>query len=168
MTNSKSTYVILLVCVGAWCALAMLPPILALMDAERESAAPVVAMFSHVCHQLDSHSLHASGERFAVCARCFAIYAGFFAGTLIVPAVARRRTRRYVPAWLLAAGPMALDVLLDATPWYAATTASRLVSGGAFGLAAGILLIPLLLDAVSELLTPTASQQGPTHEPTTR
>lgn len=45
----------------------------------------IYALFSPTCHQIPTRCFYAFGYPMAVCARCFGIYSGFLAGTLIYP-----------------------------------------------------------------------------------
>jgi uncharacterized membrane protein len=49
------------------------------------SAGFIYALFSPTCHQIPNRCFYAFGYPMAVCARCFGIYSGFLAGTLIYP-----------------------------------------------------------------------------------
>lgn len=140
----KSSYKLLLLACGAWCALIVTPAVLPL-----QLASPIYKMLGAVCHQFDSHSLHLFGGKLGVCARCSAIYFGFFLGFLIIGQ--RQVSSRISPRlWIvLAALPMLIDVLLNATGLHASTTATRLLSGGCFGFAMGTLLAPVIVEAIS-------------------
>jgi uncharacterized membrane protein len=151
MTYASPAYRFLLACALLWCALLVAPP--ALLSFWPAPGTFVYAFFSRICHQWDSHSLHLFGAKFAVCARCFAIYAGFLAGALLAP-FAPGSGRRALWAW--AAAPMAADALADFLPWYDASLASRLATGGFFGVAAGIALVPLFVAAVGQIALPRA------------
>ncbi len=45
----------------------------------------IYALFSPTCHQIPGRCFYAFGYPMAVCARCFGIYSGFLAGTLVYP-----------------------------------------------------------------------------------
>lgn len=49
--------------------------------------------FAPTCHQVSERCFHLFGGPLAVCARCFGIYIGFLAGTLIFPFINARRER---------------------------------------------------------------------------
>jgi uncharacterized membrane protein len=51
--------------------------------------------------------------------------------------------------WGAAVAPMLLDVAADVAGIHASTTFLRLVSGGIFGIAAAIMLTPLIVEALS-------------------
>lgn len=137
-------------CASLWCALLVLPA----FWPGSLSAGFVDGFFSRVCHQWDSHSLHLFGAKVAVCARCFAIYAGFLVGALLAPSLPGAARWNARATWCSAVAPMVADVLLDLTPWYNATSASRLLTGGLFGAMAGILLAPLVIAACARFVSP--------------
>ena len=53
----------------------------------------IYAAFSPTCHQLSDRCFHLGAEPLAVCARCFGVYIGFLAGTLLFPFVKKRFPR---------------------------------------------------------------------------
>jgi len=107
------------------------------------SAGWVYLVFKLVCHQIPSRSFHALGHQLAVCHRCTGIYVGFWLGLLILP------RWRWLSGRLLAqprvlilfALPMAVNVVLDNTPWGRFAT----------GLAAGFPVSLFVWIAVEEL-----------------
>ena len=116
-----------------------------------EGGAAVRAAFSHVCHQLPDRSLWLGGGPVALCHRCLGVVAGLAAGTLAAPLVPALRALGGVRAgrWLAAAAlPMAVDWLVGAAGVWANTPASRLATGAAFGVAAGLFLAEALLRRV--------------------
>jgi uncharacterized membrane protein len=90
------------------------------------------AFFRGFCHQLPERSLTVCGAPMPVCARCFGLYCGLFAGS----AAYALSPRKSPPAWAAAAAaaPMALDVgarLLGAwAGWMPLSWATGLVLGG--------------------------------------
>ena len=120
--------------------------------------------YSHICHQFDSRSLHVCGHKFAVCARCTAIYAGFFVGVVLFPfAAASLRKKSF--AWLfLAAVPMMIDVGLDLIHIHASTMMTRLATGGVFGVGAALFLAPVIIEACSELTVGRILNRGVSNE----
>jgi uncharacterized membrane protein len=149
--NSSRTYVALLAAVTFWCLLIVLPPLAAFTPQTVGLAHFAYRVCAPACHQLDAHSLHLAGMKFAVCARCTGIYAGFAVATLLWGWMHIRLRRGERAAWLLAVAPMFLDVALDVLGVRSATLGSRLFSGSWFGIAAGLLLVPLLLEGLAEL-----------------
>lgn len=49
--------------------------------------------FSSLCHQLPERSFYINGVQMAVCTRCFGIYSGLFAGSIIFPLLVIRRKK---------------------------------------------------------------------------
>ena len=78
-------YTLILVATIVWCAAIVLAPVLATMGNAPRISAEMYQFFGKVCHQIDSRSLHIGGEKFAVCARCSAIYFSFLAMLLVYP-----------------------------------------------------------------------------------
>lgn len=115
--------------------------------------------FSRICHQLDSHSLHLFGAKFAVCARCTAIYFGFFLSVAAYPLLCRNtrasrvtegstHSRRIL---LLSILPLLLDVLLPLIGVYESTLLTRIITGMIFGVALPFVLLPAAEEAFKEL-----------------
>ncbi|MBI1805277.1 MAG: DUF2085 domain-containing protein [Ignavibacteriae bacterium] len=147
--NSRLAYTVLLVGSFLWCALLVLAPLVS-------SIHPTVShllysFFAPICHQDDARSLHIAGHKLAVCIRCSAIYFGFFAGILAVSRL--RRWMRVVPktTWLVAITPMMLDVLCDITGIHASNATTRVVTGGFFGIIAAQLIVPVAVQALTEV-----------------
>jgi uncharacterized membrane protein len=118
--------------------LAMSPPVLP--PGARDI---VMAMFSGVCHQLPGRSPHVAGVQLAVCHRCAGIYWAMPAASLLWAALRgiRRTPLRGAP-WLLVASvaPAGIDWGLDVIGLWDNTPLSRMLTGAAFGLAAGYFL----------------------------
>jgi uncharacterized membrane protein len=163
--NRSLSYRIILVAALFWCALLLLPPVLASVF----PSAPAIShglytLFSRICHQYDERSLHLLGHKLGVCGRCAAIYFGFLLGTLLQPRFRIIGRLSDAAAWAIAAGPMALDVLLDAVGLHASTLTTRLVSGGMFGILAAFLLLPHLIEGMTQLFHATTLTKGVDHE----
>ena len=160
METLKRTYWTLLVLVGFWCAGTLLAPLLS-------SALPGVSKFlysfySPICHQMDSHSLHVPGGKAGVCARCFAIYWGFFGSLLLYPTL-RTLNASTLPSrgWIIiAVGPMLLDVLLTLSGLHESTLVTRTLTGALFGLIMPFYLLPPLLEGVAQLRTQYLARGG--------
>jgi uncharacterized membrane protein len=153
MKRHRQVYFFVLSAATVWCGLLVLPPILMRLDADLCSVAGIFySGFSHICHQLDSHSLHLFGSPLAVCARCTGIYFGFLAGVSLVPLVGEERVRDFRVPFLFGLLPMLADVALDGLGILGSSTVSRLATGGIFGITVGILLTPILLEGIEELV----------------
>src|SRR5262249_47814544 len=109
---------------------------------------PVGRMFSAVCHQLDSHSLHAGGTALGVCTRCTGIYFGFLAGMFAFPFFRIDRIHaRGGGIWIVALIPMLFDVGGGMLGLWESGTGTRLVSGALFGIPAAQILTPGFIQA---------------------
>ncbi len=100
----------------------------------------VMAGFRVVCHQLPSRSFQIDGVPLAVCHRCLGIYAAMPVAVLAFAwfGAGRPVLDRYAPCVLAASLlPLSIDWLGDVLGWWANTPASRTITGGLFGLAAG-------------------------------
>jgi uncharacterized membrane protein len=112
-------------------------------------ASQMLYQFFHVaCHQIPERSFHVAGHAFAVCARCFGIYAGALVGVALYP-LARPVVRTDAPArqWLmLAAVPTTVDFALGFSGLWENTHWSRFSTGLLLGAAAAFYVIPGLVD----------------------
>src|SRR6476661_1026289 len=74
-------------------------------------ASPIYTFFGYLCHQMSWRSYHIGEYAFAVCARCFGFYGGFFLGLVIYPLLRPlSNTEPYARFWLfLAMIPMGVD-----------------------------------------------------------
>jgi uncharacterized membrane protein len=136
----------------AWLAALFVAP---LAVANGRGAAAVLVTYqaaSLVCHQRPERSLRVGGTQMPVCARCFGLYAGFVAGALAISTITSkgrssvgvRRTRILLAS---AAAPMVLTVVLEMAGGIEATNLLRLLTGLAFGAAAGWVLLDTLQSA---------------------
>ena len=117
--------------------LALLPPFVSPAVAE-----VLMAAFDPVCHQLFDRSPHVDGTPFAVCHRCFGAYMGLAAGSLAFTASRGRSLTSWSSFLLLilAVLPGVLDWSGDVLGFWTNTPFSRVLSGGWFGVWAGMLL----------------------------
>ncbi len=145
----------LLTSVFLWCAAIVATPVLASYDGAAAKAASLsYQFFSRVCHQLDSHSFHLAGFKFAVCIRCTCIYSSFFLGLLFFPMIKRTKIVDVHPArvLILSLVPMGIDVALANFGIHESTTMTRGITGLIFGLALAIVLVPVLEEFVGRFL----------------
>lgn len=149
---------VLLICAAVcWCGAIIAAPAAAASDGPvRIAGNAVYAFFSTVCHQWDSHSFHLFGRKLPVCIRCCAIYFSFLAGIVLYPSAGIRIERRFgARAILIAASAgMIADVALSALGISESSTATRLATGGWFGLLAAFVLTPLLGELIRSLRHP--------------
>ncbi len=89
-----------------------------------------------------------------VCERCSGIYFGFLAGVLLSRLVRKLTAASPRILWGAAVAPMLIDVAADISGIHASTAALRLFSGGFFGIAAALILTPLLVEALSSASPP--------------
>jgi uncharacterized membrane protein len=146
------TRLILILLAALWCLLIVATPILASGDGLFRTAGGVsYAFFSRLCHQWDTHSFHLCGEKFPVCIRCTAIYAGFLAGILLYQPLGRRIEWRFSARTIFfcAAAGMVLDVTMSMLGIADSTTVTRLVTGGIFGVLAAFVLTPILHELIA-------------------
>jgi len=164
--NRHSGYFILVAGTLLWCASLFVPPLVAAF-VSGSSARYFYSVFSTVCHQYDSRSLHIFGYKLAVCARCSGIYMGFLAGVLSLPITSRKKIENSAPLLLVAALPMLLDVLLSTLGCYESNQLLRVFSGLFFGVLSAIVLAPMIEEGFSELIFRHPQSQGIVNEPQT-
>lgn len=114
----------------------------------------IYSFFSPLCHQIDDRCFHIDGNKLAVCSRCFGIYTGFFAGTILYPLIFRGKKFLEMPKLTVFIIPVILmftDVMLDYAGFFANTFITRTVTGGFIGLISAFYIIPGLLIFVLEI-----------------
>jgi len=123
--------------------LAALPPFVSTAFADA-----LMAAFDPVCHQLFDRSPHVHGTAFAVCHRCFGAYIGFTLGAFLFTATRGRSMASWHPMLILvaAAVPGVIDWGGDIVGIWTNTPISRLITGGWFGIMAGMLLASSVLE----------------------
>jgi uncharacterized membrane protein len=158
MNLSRTTYRIVLFASLAWSLAIIAPPIAVHLGAIGRPDF-MYRFFSRICHQLDSHSLHLFDEKFAVCARCTAIYYGFFVSMIFYPFLLRRTLPVAVTEIILSSPrnfflsllPILLDLGLSEIGVHESTLVTRVLTGAIFGIALPFILIPLAAEAHREL-----------------
>jgi uncharacterized membrane protein len=111
-------------------------------------ASLIYESFGHICHQISERSFHLGEHKFAVCARCFGIYAGFAGGVLLYPLI-RSLRRRDTPArvWLfIALIPICIDFALGFLGIWENTHWSRVTTGAVLGATAALYIVPGMVD----------------------
>ena len=105
------------------------------------------------CHQMAERSLMVFGEKMAVCARCFGIYAGALAGTfvfIVAAAVGKGRGTVSIPAVLVALAPLAVDGVSQLLGLRESGTTLRLATGLLFGSAVAYYVVDRVLSRMEE------------------
>lgn len=140
-----------------WCLLIFSPPIASYLHVP-SFANFTYEFFSRICHQLDSHSVHLSDAKLAVCARCLAIYLGFLLSVFLFPFFCKNglpaRWKLYSRSTLLllfSVLPLLLDVTLDLTSIHESTLATRLTTGGLLGFVLPFVLLPAADEVFKEI-----------------
>ena len=113
-------------------------------------SAPVYKFFSFLCHQIPSRTFHVENHAFAVCTRCFGIYAGLLLGFVVYLFFRRVEEIEPLPrVWLfLALVPMGIDWSLSFFDIWENTSLSRFLTGLILGAACAIFIIPALVELV--------------------
>ena len=156
--NRCLPYIVCLLSAAVWCGIIIMPPIAASMEFPFARAGYKIC--SLICHQDDVRSLHIAGYKLAVCARCTAIYSGFFAGLLLSPWLSKKIRINNLTCWAIALAPMLLDVALGVLGLHTATIGTRIITGGFFGIGAALILTPGAEQGISELMTHLHVQRG--------
>ncbi len=109
----------------------------------------LTALFAPLCHQLPARSFAVDGVAFALCHRCYGVVLGLAAGLLIAPllraALPRDDGNQGLRLLALAALPMGADWALDVLGLWGNTPASRVTTGAALGVCAGLVLARALV-----------------------
>lgn len=137
----------------AWVGVLIAAPLLVSRGEGTSIMGAVYGAAGLICHQRPERSFALAGVQVPVCARCFGLYAAGAAGAIAGCAFGRRRVRagsRQVRALLaLAAAPTAITVVAE---WLGVAFPSNAVRAAAalpLGVAAGWILVRLLLDEAS-------------------
>ncbi len=108
----------------------------------------VYRAFSYVCHQIPERSFFIAAHPFAVCSRCFGLYAGFATAAVVYPLVrSLRSTETPRRKWLfIAAAPLAIDFAVEFLGISHNTHFSRFSTGALLGAVAVFYIMPGLLE----------------------
>jgi uncharacterized membrane protein len=112
------------------------------------------AAYGRVCHQIPERSLWVQGHPMAVCARCFGVYLGYFAGLLMYP-LARKRLDAGLPRrrWLIVALlPMIVDFAGGYFGLFENSLASRTATGFIAGVAGAVYTAPGLVALIGNAM----------------
>jgi len=149
MSNRRPVLMWLMVAVGSSGVIALIigAP-LALKSGHPFFGLTVYRAFSYVCHQIPERSFFIAQHPFAVCSRCFGLYAGFATAAVFYPLVRSLKSIE-TPArkWLfVAAAPMAIDFAVEFFGIGHNTHFSRFSTGALLGSVAVFYVMPGLLD----------------------
>ena len=159
------TYLVVLAGALLWCGAIVLAPFFVTFPPPFAAVGEALyRVFSPVCHQIEGRSLTVFGMPLGVCTRCSAVYFGFLAGVLLYPLFRSVERPVYLPRWIvvLAVLPMLLDVVAGWTGIHTVSGTTRAWSGAFFGLIIPFVVIPALIEAVTELVL---SHRRPIHHP---
>lgn len=120
----------------------------ALVSGQTNLAHYIYRFYSFLCHQIPSRSFHLGASPFAVCARCFGIYAGLTAGLFMYPLFRSMRSPESPSRiWLLLAPiPTMTDFALTYFGIWENTHLSRSVTGAILGIGCAFFIVPGLID----------------------
>ncbi len=146
-------WLILFLLSSVWLGLIIAAPLLKQAGFTGLSAAIYYA-FGFICHQIPERSFHVGEDIFAVCARCFGVYAGIFLGFLFYPLFRPLSDIEPLPrVWLLLATfPLAIDLGLTFFGIWENTHLSRFLTGAILGAACAVYILPALVEIAFSLL----------------
>ena len=114
---------------------------------------PLYTFFGYICHQISERSFHLEGVKFAVCARCFGVYFGLFAGIAAYPLWRRVEDVEPLPRiWLfLSLIPIGTDWALGVFGIWDNTHLSRFLTGMILGVACAVDIVPAIVEITRHL-----------------
>jgi len=161
MTKQSLSYTVLLVGTFLWCLFLIVPPLVASIETPASAVSHrLYGVYSVICHQFDARSLHLFGYKLAVCARCTAIYTGFFIGVLLFPALRKNQPSNVILVLSVAVAPMLIDVALDSLGIHMSTIFLRLTTGSLFGVLIAVVLTPIFQEGLNEIMSLQPHSQG--------
>jgi uncharacterized membrane protein len=116
-------------------------------------ASDLYTVFGYICHQISNRSFHVYGAQFAVCSRCFGVYAGILIGILVYPMWRVVDTVEPLPRfWLfLSLIPISIDWSLTIFGIWENTQFSRLATGLVLGFVCVTYIVPALVEITRNL-----------------
>ena len=128
---------------------------IAAADGHPGLAFAIYRAFGTLCHQIPERSYFIEGHKFAVCARCTGIYAGFALTLLLYPLVRSLRNTATPPRSLLILStlPLAIDFSLTFFGFWENTHTSRLLTGALLGSVSVFYVMPGIVDLSLRALT---------------
>jgi uncharacterized membrane protein len=158
MHHRRITYLLVVAGATLWCAGILAAPLCTTMGGTPARPGNLIYQFYQpICHQLPERSYFLFDFPIGVCSRCTAIYFAFLVGTLLYPLVRRLDNFTLPPRWVMIAA--ALPMLVDAT-WigpllYEVTLFTRGLTGACCGIVLPFILLPVVLQAIDELVAPS-------------
>ena len=153
---SKKVYALFLISSFAWIFSIIAAPIFMNLGGVFKIPGEFLYMFfSKTCHQFESRSFFISDHSFAVCSRCFTIYAGFLTGIIIYPFIHKINKSSVPPLYLLFLFllPLVSDVFLDIGGILPNTFITRSITGFIAGVILPFYLIPGAVRFFSEVIS---------------
>jgi len=114
----------------------------------------IYRLFAPLCHQIDDRCFQIYGNKLAVCVRCFGIYAGFFAGTVLYRMIYSEKKFLEMPRLIYFAVSLVLliaDVLLEYFNLIPDNYYTRLITGGLTGIISAFFIVPGVIIFVLEI-----------------
>lgn len=146
----RMIHISLILLIYFWNLLIILPPIL--KTEFPDISGFLYSFFGHICHQLDSRSIHILGGKLGVCSRCWGIYSGFLIGTLITTFINFKKTINTRNIIIIASIPILLDIALDTVIIHESNLITKVLSGFIFGLVISSAILFTLNEAIIELI----------------
>lgn len=115
-------------------------------------AQAIYKIFSFLCHQAPARSFYLHDHPYAVCARCWGVYAGVAAGIVLYPLLRSLEIKHAPPRlWLLVAAlPTTIDFLLGFTGMWSNTHPSRALTGALLGVVAAFYIVPGAMELIAQ------------------
>jgi len=145
--RTSAVWIIASALIFSWLLLILLAPIARTLGLFGLSQS-IYSFFGFFCHQISTRSFHLFEAPFAVCARCFGFYSGFFLAFMSFPLIwDLRKTNAFHRVWIFAAIiPITIDWSLGHFGIWENTHLSRALTGSILGAACGVFIVPSLAE----------------------
>ena len=152
-SQAHRVWTVALLVIATWVLAVIAPPLLL---SNGISASPIYNIFGYICHQIPERSFHLFGYQFAVCSRCFGVYAGLLLGILTYRLSRPVDSIEPLPRfWLfLSMVPIGIDWSLGVFGIWENTHFTRFVTGLILGTACAVYIVPALVEIVRNLRKP--------------
>lgn len=146
-SQANRVWMVALLVTAVWLLAVITPPLLLTSGI---SASPIYTFFGYICHQIPERSFHLFGYQFAVCSRCFGVYAGLLLGILTYRLWRPVDSVEPLPRiWLfLSMVPIGIDWSLGVFGIWENTHFTRFVTGLILGVACAVFIVPALVEIV--------------------